>query len=124
MAKKKAPLRGKRRTREHVVADLAVNCVEKQALLGNATVERILHDYGLDLILFTYAANGEPETGAIFLQVKGTERLKWLKGGRAAFRIERSALVGWLGQLIPVILVVYDASQDRAHWLHVQGHFA
>src|SRR5262245_56493570 len=114
MAKKKAPLRGKRRTREHFVADLAVNCVEKQVLLGNGTIERIQHDYGLDLILFTYTADGEMEAGNIYIQVKGTERLKWLKGGRAAFRIERAALVGWLGQLIPVILAVYDASQDRA----------
>jgi hypothetical protein len=23
-----------------------------------------------------------------------------------------------------VILIVYDASEDRAYWLHVQGHFA
>ena len=44
--------------------------------------------------------------------------------GLDAFRIERSDLVGWLAQPLPVILIVSDASEDRAHWLHVQGHFA
>jgi hypothetical protein len=125
MARAKSPGRGKTRTREHVIADLAVNHVEKQALLGGATVERIYRDYGLDLSLFTFTPDGEPESSWIFIQVKATERLKWLrKGGGASFRVERSDLVGWLGQLLPVILVVYDATQDRAYWRHVQGYFA
>lgn len=125
MAKKPSQLLGKRRTREHVIADLAVNYVERQALLGGGTVERILRDYGLDLNLFTFTPSGELEGGTIFLQVKGTERLQWLRGrGRAAFRIERLDLVGWLRQHLPVILIVYDVKEDRAYWLHVQGHFA
>ena len=36
----------KRRTREHVIADLAVNHVERQALLCGFTIERVVHDYG------------------------------------------------------------------------------
>ena len=40
--KKKTPLRGKVRTREHVIADLAVNHVERQVLLGGGTVERVV----------------------------------------------------------------------------------
>jgi hypothetical protein len=125
MARKKPPRSGKLRTREHVIGDLAVNHVERQALLGNGTVERITRDYGLDLILFTYTTTGEQEDANIFIQVKGTERLQW--SGRtalASFRIDRSALVGWLARLLPVILVVYDATADRAYWLHVQGYFA
>jgi hypothetical protein len=125
MARKKPRFSGKLRTREHVIGDLAVNHVERQALLGNGTVERIVHDYGLDLLLFTFTSAGKLEFGNIYLQVKGTERLKWLSGGTtAAFRVERSDLVGWLAQLLPVILIVYDANADRAYWCHVQGHFA
>src|SRR5215475_5386930 len=84
MARKKPPRSGKIRTREHVIGDLAVNHVERQALLGNSTVEQITHDYGLDLILFTYSSAGEQEPANIFLQVKATERLKWLSGGTTA----------------------------------------
>ncbi len=126
MAKKRKmpPPRGKLRTREHVLAGLAVNNVERHALLGNGATERIQNDYGLDLILFTFTTAGRLEGGNIYLQVKGTERLRWTRGGGAAFRIERTALVGWLAQPLPVILIVYDASEDRAYWLHVQGYFA
>lgn len=125
MAKKPPQPRGKRRTREHVIADLAVNHVERQALLGDGTVERIVRDYGLDLNLFTFTPRGELEAGTIFVQVKGTEQIQWHRGqGRASFRLERLDLVGWLRQLLPVILIVYDATEDRAYWLHVQGHFA
>jgi hypothetical protein len=125
LAKKKQTMEGKLRTREHVIADLAVNHTERQALLSSGTVERIERDYGIDLILFTYTPRGEIESGCIFLQVKGTEELSWLKSGRhASFRVLRSDLVGWLREFLPIILIVYGASPDRAYWLHVQGHFA
>jgi hypothetical protein len=29
-----------------------------------------------------------------------------------------------MGELFPVIVVVYDAIRDRAHWLHIQEEFA
>jgi hypothetical protein len=95
VARRKPPLSGKRRTREHVIADLAVNHVEKQVLLGGAVVERVTHDYGIDLILFTYDSAGEIESSNVFIQVKSTERLTWLrKRGQVAFRLERAHLVG------------------------------
>jgi hypothetical protein len=123
--KKQPPLRGKIRTREHVIADLAVNHVERQVLLGDGTVERVVSDYGVDLILFTYTSAGEIESSNIFLQAKATEKVAWPRKGKgASFRLERSHLVGWLRQLLPVILIVYDATEDRAYWLHLQGYFA
>ena len=39
-----------------MIADLSANHVEKQALLCGFSVERVRHDYGIDLILFTYDA--------------------------------------------------------------------
>ena len=53
----------KRRTREHVIADLSVNFVERQVLLCGHTVERVRADYGYDLLLSTYDPKGEVETG-------------------------------------------------------------
>jgi uncharacterized protein DUF4365 len=125
LGRKKPPLTRKLRTREHVIADLAVNHVERQALLCGFSVERMEHDYGIDLVLFTYTAAGEVESGCIFIQVKATERLRWPRSqGRASFRVSREDLVGWMNEFLPVILIVYDASVDRAHWIHVQGYFA
>ena len=59
----------KRRTREHVIADLSVNHVERFVLLCGHTVERVLHDYGIDLLLYTYDGNGESENDTIYIQL-------------------------------------------------------
>ncbi len=108
-----------------MIADLAVNHTERQALLCGYTVERIRSDYGIDLLLFTFDGNGEMENGIIPIQVKATETLVWLASEPvAAFRIGRKDLAGWLRQTLPVILVVYDVIADRAYWIHVQNYFA
>lgn len=65
----------KRRTREHVIADLSVNHVERQALLCGFSVERLVHDYGIDLELLTFNRRGEIEEGKILVQVKASDRL-------------------------------------------------
>ncbi len=59
------PISRKRRTREHVIADLSVNYVERQVLLCGFTVERRWHDYGFDLFMNTYDPNGEIECGEV-----------------------------------------------------------
>ena len=128
MARKRPPPppdRRKRRTREHVIGDLCVNHIERQALLCGFTIERYVHDYGLDVALVTYTATGEVENGLVFVQAKATEKTRRLAKKRAiAFRVERADVVHWTSELLPVILVVYDATADRAYWLHVQGYFA
>jgi hypothetical protein len=114
----------KRRTREHVIADLSVHHVEGHALRCGFVIERVMHDYGIDLELFTFNKKGEIEEGKILLQVKASDGLK-VRPNQAtfAFRIERSDLVLWLAQPMPVILIVYDAPKDMAYWLYVQSHF-
>lgn len=116
-------LQRKRRTREHVIADLSVNHVERQVLLCGYTLERIRYDYGLDLILSTFTSLGEAEYGEIYLQVKSTDRLHLVAGGQAiAVRVDRADLFAWSRFLCPVILVVYDAQADTAYWLYIQAH--
>lgn len=115
----------KRRTRAHVISDLSVNFVERQALLCGFTVERMVHDYGVDLEIFTFNRRGEIEEGKVLVQVKATERLRITEGQASfPFRILRSDLILWLAQPMPVILVVYDAAQDMAYWVYVQNDFA
>jgi Domain of unknown function (DUF4365) len=119
----KRPAR-KRRTREHIIADLSVNHVERQALLCGYITERVVHDYGIDLRLVTFNRKGETEVGSIFLQLKASDRLQFRPRRESfPFRIERRDLVLWLGQPMPVILIVYDARKSIAYWLYVQSHF-
>lgn len=116
---------GKRRTREHVLADLSVNYLERQVLRCGCSVHRVHSDYGYDLVMSTYNPRGEIEGGIVFFQVKATENLlppRGMKGIR--WTVSRRDLRLWLNEAYPVILVVYFAQQDRAYWLHVQDYFA
>jgi hypothetical protein len=124
MAKKKTPPLRKLRTREHVIADLGINHFERQAFLCAWSVERVVRDYGIDLLLFTYNQAGEAEEGHILIQVKGTEQTRQTADLQAiVFRIARSDLLRWLAEPMPLILIVYDAQRDAAWWLYVQQHF-
>ena len=99
------PANRKRRTREHIIADLSVNFVERQALLCGHSVERWLHDYGIDLLLRTFSANGQVESGAIYFQAKATDHLKRVADTYVAVTIKRADLRAWLTEPFPVILV-------------------
>lgn len=114
----------KRRTREHVIADLSVNHVERLVLRCGWTVERSRHDYGIDLDMHTYTPHGEVENGKILFQLKATDALKRSADGTAiSVRLEWRDLLFWVNEVEPVILILYDAQQDRAYWLYVQEYF-
>jgi Domain of unknown function (DUF4365) len=114
----------KRRTREHVIADLSVNHVERLVLRCGWTVERVQHDYGIDLLMRTYGPTGEVKNDEIGLQLKATDSLPLSAGRRTIpLRLEWRDLLFWLNEAIPIILIVYDAAGDRAYWLNVQAHF-
>jgi len=114
----------KKRTRGHIVADLAVNFVERQFLLAGHVIERTYTDYGIDLFVSTFDASGEVENGLIWIQVKGTDRLRKVDRGRAiAQQVEVAHLNHWVAEPAPVIVIVYDASLDCAYWCHIQAYF-
>lgn len=114
----------KRRTRSHILADLSANHVEKHVLLCGYSVERVVHDYGVDLLLFTYTEAGEIENDTVKIQLKATDSLPVLNDEQTiAFPITRSDLEYWLGELQPVMLIIYDAQADTAYWLYVQAYF-
>jgi hypothetical protein len=88
-------------------------------------VERTVHDYGVDLMLFTYSEEGEVENGAVRVQLKATDQLSMLQDGQTiALTTHRADLEYWLGKHFPVILVLYDAVNDVAYWIYVQAYFA
>ncbi len=89
----------KRRTRQHVIADLSANHGEYYALRCGFSVERAVHDYGIDLVLFTYNDEGEVENGQVFMQLKATDHLR-LATRQQAIRIgiKRADLELWLAE--------------------------
>jgi len=114
----------KRRTRIHIIADLSANHVERQALLCGYSVERIVHDYGVDVVLYAYTEQGEIEAETVKIQLKATDTLPVLKDGNTiAFTVARSDLEFWLGEWLPVILIVFDAQEEAAYWEYIQAYF-
>lgn len=115
----------KKRVRQHVIADLSANHVERYILRCGFSVERVQHDYGIDLVLFTYDINGEIEPGQVYIQLKATDHLTVLQDQQTlAYPVKRSDLTLWLDEPMPYILILYDAQAEVAYWLYVQAYFA
>jgi len=124
MARRRSGTERKLRTRQHVLADLSANYVEKQALLCGYTAERVRLDYGIDLVVQTFNRRGEVESSRLLFQFKATDRMKTLTSVNAvSCRIEKADLAHWLEEPFPVVLVLYDAKNDTGYWLYVQNHF-
>ena len=125
MPKHLPPPPRKQRTREHVLADLSANHVERIALRCGFVVQRLSPDYGLDLEVITFDEHGFREDGVLWMQLKATDSLKLSRNGKTAMvRIERRDILAWIAELYPVILVLYDAAHDLAYYLSIQEHFA
>lgn len=125
MARGRAVPQRKKRTREHVIADLGVNRVEREVLLRGHTLERILRDYGIDATMQIHDAEGEREAGVAYFQVKATEQAATIQAGATvAFRVSRRDLQHWLAEPMPVYLALYDAARDVVCYLYVQRYFA
>lgn len=124
MPTKRSSATRKKRTRDHIIADLSANHVEGHILRCGYTAERVVHDYGVDLFMTTYSADGELENDIVLFQLKATDRLKRTSDGTAAVvRADQRDLEWWLAETFPVILVLYDAQADRGYWLYVQEQF-
>ncbi len=90
MADKK-PEKKKRRTREHIIADLSISHTERQALLAGFAVQRIVRDYGIDLFIATYDRFGEVENGEIRIQLKATDTPTRVDGPYVVYKHESSS---------------------------------
>jgi Domain of unknown function (DUF4365) len=112
----------KRRTRQHVIADQSVNHVERFIIDEGHTAQRVEKDYGYDLLLFTFDAQGYAEPGLILLQLKAAESLQTADADHL-FDLDIRDYNLWLLEKMPVILILFDASWRRAYWLDVQAYF-
>ena len=114
----------KRRTRNHIIADLSANHSERFIFLTGHATDRVVSDYGVDLILWTFDREGQIESGHVLLQLKATDHLPVLKDEQTiAFPVQRADLEVWTVETMPLILIVYDAQKDKAYWLYIQAYF-
>lgn len=117
---RKIHARGKTRTRQHVIADLGVNYVERRILKCGFTAEKVRHDYGYDLVMWTFNDRGKIEHGVAYIQVKSTDRLPLTqRDTMISWTVDRRDLKLWIEESYPVVLVVYDAENDNAYWAFV-----
>jgi hypothetical protein len=116
------PTPRKQRTRQHIIADQSVNYVERFIIDEGHTSQRLAPDYGYDLILFTYDADGYAETGVAFLQLKAAETLT-RSGAHYVFDLDVRDYNLWMAEDAPVFLVLFEATRRRAYWLYVQHYF-
>jgi len=105
-----------------VIAAQSTNHVERFIIDEGHTAQRLESDYGYDLILMTYDAQGYAEPGSVFLQLKASETLAE-SGTDYAFNLDVRDYNLWVTELMPVVLVLFDASRRRAFWLPVQSYF-
>ncbi len=117
------PTPRKRRTREHIICDQSVNHVERFIIDAGHTPERVLTDYGYDLNMKTYDAEGYVEPGSVYFQLKASETLP-RSGTDVVYDLDVRDVNLWLLEPLPVVLVLYEASRRRAYWLHVQAYFS
>lgn len=113
----------KQRTRQHMIADLSINHVERIILDAGHTAQRLTPDYGYDLVLFTYDELGFVEPGSIYIQVKAREILETV-GINYVFDLDIRDYNLWRREEVPVILILFAASSRRAYWLWVQNYFS
>jgi hypothetical protein len=115
----------KRRTREHVIADLSIHHVEGLVLRAGYTVQRMVADYGYDLCLITHNEEGEVENDYIHPQLKSTDRLaRYEMAGEEAFSFPVSSKDYrlWSSATLPVLLILYDTRTLEAYWLDVRDY--
>jgi hypothetical protein len=119
----KQPDPRKRRTREHVLADLSANHVERFVFECGFTAEEPAADYGFDLFMHTSDPTGRPEPELVCFQLKGTDAPTATAGG-VVYDLDIRDYNRWAAEPMPVFLVVYDAPNRVGYWLYVQNYFA
>jgi hypothetical protein len=112
----------KQRTRQHVIAAQSANYVERFIIDEGHTGQRVEHDYGYDLTMISYDEQGFVEPGSIYIQLKAAETLE-ASGTDYLFDLDIRDYNLWRLELMPVVLVLFDASRRKAYWLHVQRYF-
>jgi hypothetical protein len=116
----------KRRPREHVIAEMGVNFLERQVLRRGHQLRKVPErEYGTDAVMLHFAPETrEIENGCVEFQVKATDQPSAVdQGNSVACIVEMAHVHYWYWEVAhPFILVLYDASKHRAYWTDVQAY--
>jgi hypothetical protein len=112
----------KQRTRQHVIADLSVNHVERIMLEAGHAALRLTTDYGYDIAMTTFDPEGFTEPGLVLFQLKASDNLS-PSGEFYSYDLDIRDYNLWRVEDMPVILILYDATNKKAYWLDVQEYF-
>jgi hypothetical protein len=121
----KAGLERPRRTKEHINASKSHNYIEKFFIDRGHTVDRPGADYGYDLLVNTYDDDGYAESGEIRIQLKSSDDFDYVEDGSCiSCKISMRHYNLWSAEVMPVFLILYDATQHRAFWVYIQEYFS
>ena len=66
---------------------------------------------------------GAKGIGIICVQLKASDKIV-RNSGRIVFRVKKSDIDLWQSEPMPVYLVLFDAAEERAYWIHFQRYAA
>ena len=115
----------KLRTRQHIIEDLGLNHIERQILLVGNVLRRFKdYDYGYDGMIETFNERGETDNQIFLFQLKSTDNIQ-LSNEKGGYIVDLSKrdLELWLTNLVPVLLILYDAQKDVAYFTELQSYF-
>lgn len=112
----------KQRTRDHIIADQSVNHLERFIIDAGFTAQRLVGDYGYDLVMTTFDQQGYVEPGFVRFQLKASDTLP-RSGADTVFDVDIRDYHLWVQEPMPVILVLHEASSRRSFWLHFRVFF-
>jgi len=105
---------------------MGVNFLERQVLRRGHQLRRVPEpEYGTDAqMLHLSPKTSEIENGWVEFQVKATDKLKFLDGGKSvSCTVEMAHVHFWYWEADhPFILVQYDAQKHRAFWVDIQSY--
>jgi len=121
LGKKRDPR--KKRTRSHIIADLSLVSVQYFVVNAGFTSEATTRDYGYDMTVNTFDAEGLIEPGSILIQLKATDASVLHSDGiSCVFDVDVKDYNLWKDEPNPVFFILFDAQTRRAFWLYFQQH--
>jgi len=109
--------------REHIIADLSENYVQRPFLERGHTCGRVIPDYGYDLSVVTFDSKGYREGAWLYLQLKATDDIeKYGINDMFSFTIDVASYNQYIKELVPVYFVLFDAQGRQAYWVNARTY--
>jgi hypothetical protein len=108
-----------RRPRAHQIEDRS-RLAFGRVLPAQWVMERVAHDYGLDVRVEIFTDDGRATGQMFFAQLKSTDKLPTRNG--LSVRVKPDHLAYWNSMAVPTMLVVWVAPTDELFWRWTHRH--